>query len=227
MLPSLLSDQHLRLLPDLEPVHLAHQQALIWPNEPISHVYFPRTAIASHLAIMGDGEAIEAGLVGRDGMVGVAVLLGATLGPNRVVCQVEGEGWRMPVDAFREAVAHDGALQTRLLRYVQAFLTQVGQTAGCNRAHPVEERCARWLLMVHDRVDGDQFHLTHEFLSIMLGVRRASVTVVMGMLHQAGVIEYTRGLVTVRDRPGLEAASCECYGMVAEEFQRLLGAGAP
>ena len=173
---------------------------------------------------MGDGEAIEAGLVGRDGMVGVAVLLGASSAPNRCICQVEGDGWRMPVEAFRAAMAAGGPLHARLLRYTQAFLTQVGQTAGCNRAHPVEERCARWLLMVHDRVEGDQFHLTHEFLSIMLGVRRATVTVVMGMLHQAGVIEYTRGVVTVRDRPGLEAASCACYGLVAEEFQRLLGA---
>ena len=224
MLPSLLSDQHLQLLPDLVPVHLAHQQVLIWPNEPITHVYFPTTAITSFLALVGYGETIEAGLAARDGMVGVPVLLGATSAPNRCICQVEGDGWRMPVEAFRAAMADGGPLHARLLRYTQAFLTQVGQTAGCNRAHPVEERCARWLLMVHDRVEGDQFHLTHEFLSIMLGVRRATVTVVMGMLHQAGVIEYTRGVVTVRDRPGLEAASCACYGLVAEEFQRLLGA---
>jgi CRP-like cAMP-binding protein len=172
---------------------------------------------------MGQGEAVEAGIVGRDGMAGLPLFLGASATHARAVCQVADGAWRMSAHVFQETVARDGALRDRLLRYTQALFHQVAQCSGCNRAHPVLERCARWLLMVQDRVETETFALTQEFLSQMLGVRRPSVTVVMGTLQRAGLICYHRGRITVKDRAGLEAAACECYGIITREADALLG----
>ena len=211
------------LRPHLVRVPLVHHQVLLWQDTPIDHVYFPLRGVVSLLALTEEGAAVEAGLVGREGVVGLPVFLGAEGGPGRSVVQVPGEAWRAPARPFLTAATRPGPLQDRLLRYTQAVFVQVAQASACNRAHAIEERCARWLLMVHDRVDGDRLPLTQEYLSQMLGVRRPSVTVVMGALQRAGLVAYARGRVDVLDRPGLEAAACECYARIQREFDRLLG----
>lgn len=223
MLPSLPHEELQRLLPGMERISLALGQVLYWPDEPITHVYFPVTSVVSLVALAGGGHAVEAGIIGHEGVVGLPVFLGATMTYGRAVCQIPGSAWRLPAEAFRDASGREGPLRDRLLRYTQALFQQVAQSSGCNRAHPVQERCARWLLLVHDRLPGDRFHLTQEYLSMMLGVRRPSVTVVMGALQQAGLLHYHRGEVTVLDRDGLEGAACECYGIIRREADRLLG----
>jgi CRP-like cAMP-binding protein len=172
---------------------------------------------------MSDGEAIEAATVGNESMVGVPLLLGTQQIPTQVVAQVPGEGLRMNAEVFIREVYWGSPLHTMLLRYMQALMNQFAQTAACNRLHCVEERCCRWLLMTHDRVESDEFLLTHEFLSLMLGVCRASVSEVAAILQQAGFIRYQRGRITILNREGLEAASCECYQALKQENERLLG----
>jgi CRP-like cAMP-binding protein len=171
---------------------------------------------------MEDGRIAEVGTIGNEGMAGLPVFLGAETTPTLAFQQVPGEALRMRVDAFREEVRNDGALTRVLHRYTQALLTQVAQAAACNRLHSIGQRCACWLLMTQDRVGTDEFELTHEFLGQMLGVRRATVTEVAGTLQEAGLITYSRGKITVLDCQGLEAASCECYQVIREEFNRLL-----
>jgi CRP-like cAMP-binding protein len=161
--------------------------------------------------------------VGREGVIGLPLFLGAEATHGRAVCQVAGEAWRLPAAAFREEAGRDGPLRERLLRYTQALFQQVAQTSGCNRLHAHEERCARWLLQIHDRVPGDAFRLTQEYLALMLGVARPSVTLVMGALQRAGLVAYHRGALTILDRAGLEAAACECYAITHQETERLLG----
>jgi CRP-like cAMP-binding protein len=223
LLVALPADQLEPLRRHLEPVALGLKEVVYAPNEPIRDVYFPLTGAFSLLTVMADGTEVEVATVGNEGMVGLPVFLGADSMPGRCFSQIPGEALRMPADRFRDAVRRNGAFAAVLHRYVQALFNQVAQTAACNRVHPIEERCARWLLMTHDRAGADRFPLTHEFLSQMLGVRRATVTVVAGMLQRAGLINYRRGVVTVADRPGLEAASCECYRFIRDEFDRLLG----
>lgn len=223
MLQHLPDDDRRRLQARAERVRLELRQVLYWPDEPIAHVYFPIDAVGSLLTLLGDGVAVEAGLVGREGVVGLPLFLGAERTHGRAVCQVTGDAWRLPAAAFREESGREGPLRDRLLRYAQALLHQVSQSSGCNRAHPSEERCARWLLMVHDRVPGATFPLTQESLALKLGVRRPSVTVVMGALQQAGLLTYHRGTLTILDRVGLEAAACECYAVTRAETERLLG----
>jgi CRP-like cAMP-binding protein len=170
-----------------------------------------------------EGRAVEFATVGNEGFVGVAPLLGVESMPTRCLSQIPGAASRMEAGAFRAAQDANPAFRALLLRYTLALLNQIAQTAACNRAHPIEERCARWLLMTHDRVNGDKhFPLTQEFLAQMLGVRRASVSVAQAILHRAGLIRYTRGTISVLDRAGLEAASCPCYGVIRAEHERLL-----
>ena len=204
-------------------MRLELRQVLYWPDEPITHAYFPIDAVGSLLTLLGAGDTVEAGLVGREGVIGLPLFLGAERTHGRAVCQVAGDAWRLPAAAFREESGRDGPLRSQLLRYTQALLQQVSQSSGCNRAHPNEERCARWLLMIHDRVPGATFPLTQEVIAVMLGIRRPSVTVVMGALQQAGLLTYHRGALTILDRAGLEAAACECYRRVRDEYGRLLG----
>ena len=210
----------------LERVQLEFKHVIYEPNEPVSHVYFPLTGMISLLTIMDDGSAIEVATVGNEGMIGLPVFLGAGSMPGRAITQVPSEAWRMPAEAFRAVVHSSGALHQILQRYTQALLNQIAQSAACNRVHPMTERCARWILLTHDRIGVDAFPLTHEFLSQMLGVRRATVTVATGALHQARLIRSHRGRITVLDRAGLESASCECYRVIRDEYDRLLGAGA-
>jgi CRP-like cAMP-binding protein len=223
MLQDLPAEDRRRLEARAERVDLALRQPLYWPDEPITHVWFPIDAIGSLLTLLGASDTVEAGLVGREGVVGLPLFLGAEATHGRAVCQVAGAAWRLPAAAFREESAPDGPLRARLLRYTQALFQQVAQTSGCNRLHAHEERCARWLLQIHDRVPGDAFRLTQEYLALMLGISRPAVTVVMGALQRAGLVAYHRGDLTILDRAGLEAAACECYAITRAETERLLG----
>lgn len=219
-----------QLRPHLEPVALGVKELIYEPDQPIPSIYFPETGVTSILVIMADGKASEVGLVGNEGMLGLPVFLGAETAPGRSYSQVPGESLRMPAAVFAELLPRVGTLARRLQRYTQALFTQVSQSAACNNLHSVAQRCSRWLLMTHDRVGGDEFLLTHEFLAAMLGVRRASVSAVAAGLQQAGLVRYRRGQMTIVNRPGLEAAACECYQIIATEYARLLGppsTGAP
>ncbi|QCO16816.1 Crp/Fnr family transcriptional regulator (plasmid) [Azospirillum brasilense] len=218
-----LSPEDFELLsPHLEAVELPFKQVLIVPYEPIRHVHFPDTGLSSFVALFEGGGSLEVGMIGRDGLIGMPILLGADTVAQECLMQIPGNGWRMEAEALRQAAARSPSLQTVLLRCVMAFLAQVSQTAACNGAHRLDERLARWLLMSHDRCEGDRLPLTQEFLSTMLGVRRAGVTVAAGALQRAGIINYISGDITVLNRSALEIASCECYGIVREQTKGLL-----
>ncbi|MBW4419139.1 MAG: Crp/Fnr family transcriptional regulator [Myxacorys californica WJT36-NPBG1] len=221
LLSALSEGEYERLVPYLEFVSLPFKQVLYEPNQPIEYVYFPNSGVISMVTITEDGETVEAATTGNEGMVGLAVLLGVEQSPLQVIAQVAGDALRMRSEVFRREVTPDSLLYTLLLRYTQALISQLSQTVACNRLHSVEERCCRWLLLCHDRVGAQEFFLTQELLSQMLGVRRASVSVVAAILQKAGLIRYTRGKVRILDRQGLEAASCECYRVVKTEFDRL------
>jgi CRP-like cAMP-binding protein len=223
LLAALPLEEYERLQPQLETVSLALQERVYEQGEPVQYVYFPRTGVISLLAVMPDGAAVEFATVGSEGMVGLPVLLGAESLPSLALCQVPSVGERISAADFREAISRPGRLPVLLHRYTQALFNEAAQSAVCNRLHTVDARCARWLLITHDRVEGDRFPITQEFLSFMLGVRRPSVSMAAGALQKAGLIHYTRGQLTVLDRPGLEVAACDCYRIVCAEFERLLG----
>jgi CRP-like cAMP-binding protein len=194
------------------------------PDVRLKYVYFPRTVVFSTISIMEDGAAAEVGTVGDEGLTGLPAFLGVTSTPTQTLAQIAGDAGRIGVRAFQTAVAENDALHALMLRYTQAFMNQVAQTAACNRLHPLSERCARWLLMTDDRVaDVNGFFLTQEHLSYMLGVRREGVSAAAAALQAAGIIEYSRGHMRIIDRRRLEAASCECYAIVNTEHERLLG----
>lgn len=222
LLASLPSDVYERVAGQVE--HMRGNLKLISyePDQPIDHVYFMHSGVASLVTIMEDGSSAEVATVGNEGFVGVPVVLDAERMPGRALIQIPGEMSRLPAAILKEEMDRSSTLRSLLLRYTQALLNQVAQSAACNRLHSIEERCARWLLMTHDRVEADEFPLTQEFLSQMLGVRRPSVTVVASMLQKAGLIRYTRGSIRVTDRDGLEKASCECYRIIRAEFDRLV-----
>jgi CRP-like cAMP-binding protein len=224
LLRALPLEEYARILPQLTPVRLGLKQVLVEPNVPIRDVYFPREGVSSVVADEQEGGAVEVGTIGPDGFIGLPVLHGAESMPYRVFIQIEGHGWRLSADAFRQLIDERAAVRHLFLRYAQYFTDQVSQSVACNRLHTLDERCARWLLMTHDRVEGDRFELTHEFLSLMLGVRRAGVTVAMGVLQAANIIQYTRGRVVVIDRQRLEEASCGCYHITRTQLDRLVGA---
>lgn len=208
----------------LEPVSLAFKQSLYESNQPISHVYFPLTSVNSLLVEMQDGGVVEVGTVGNEGMVGLPVFLGATSTPGRALVQIPGRALRMPATIFTDVTLRaDGALYHVLQRYTQALFVQTAQGAACNRLHTQEQRFCRWILMTHDRVGRDSFPLTHEFIAQMLGVRRATVSEAAAAMQTAGCIHYHHGTMTIRDRTGLEAASCECYRVIRAEFDRVIG----
>ncbi len=211
-----------RLRPQLEPVALLVPQVLYAAGQPIPAVHFVETGWVSMVARLEGGDLAEVGLVGREGMVGLSLALGADAASTEAMVQGTGTALRMDAAAFRQALAGSAALHRLLLRYALAFQAQVSQTAACNGRHRLEERLARWLLMAHDRADGDELPLTQDFLSMMLAVRRSGVTIAAGILQKAGLIRYVRGRITVLDRPGLEAAACECHGAVRREYARLL-----
>ena len=211
------------MLPKLTPVQLRLHDVLVEPGVPISHAWFVRSGLGSIIATEQEGGEVEVGTVGFEGFVGLPLLFGDDTLPNRVIVQVEGEGWRISADDFRRALDERPAVRAMSLRYAAYFTSQLSQSVACNRLHTLEERCARWLLMTHDRVHRVDFDLTHEFLSAMLGVRRAGVTVAMGTLQSAGLIRYTRGRIAVLDREKLEEVSCRCYRITQAALERLLG----
>lgn len=221
LLAALPSEEYARLLPQLTVAQLPTRTTLHEVDAPFASVYFPLTGVASVTTLMADGAMVEVGTIGREGLTGLPAFFGAEVCPLVTFIQVAGDFARLPIAAFREAAAPGTALHGLLQLFAQAYYIMAAQSAGCNRLHPVEERCARWLLLTHDRVGADTFPLSHEFLGYMLGVRRPSVTVAMGTLQRAGLLTYHRGIVTVLDRPGLEAASCECYAIIHRAFAAL------
>ena len=203
-------------------VDLPLGKSLYDPYVPLEHVYFPEDGVASLLTQLDNGIETEVATVGREGMVGLPAFFGVESVPGRAIWQVSGKALVLPTKVLRRETRQGGALNDVLRLYAQGLFTQISQSASCNRRHEIVQRCSRWLLMTHDRVNGDEFELTHEFLSKMLGVRRAGVSVAAGILQKAGLIKYSRGRITILDREGLEAISCECYRIVREEFDRLL-----
>ena len=212
-----------RLRPALLPVELPLRQTLEVPGEPVAAVHFPETGWASMLATLEDGDAAEVGVIGYEGMIGLPVLLGADRDDIEAMVQCPGTALRIEAAAFREELERTPAFRDLLLRYALVHHGQVARTAACNGRHHTEERLARWLLIAHDRAEVDDLPMTHELLSMMLGVRRAGVTVAAGALQRAGLIRYERGRIQITDRPGLEAAACECYGIARRAQDRLLG----
>ncbi len=210
LLPSAERD---RLLADAVTVDLIPDQTLQAAGGPVEWAYFPIGAVVSTVSALSDGHVVEVGTTGREGMVGLSLALSDHPLPFRTFCQVAGPARRVAPRALRMELAAGGALKGILDRYAQALLVQVAQTAACNRRHVIEERCARWLLMTQDRVGRDRFGLTQEYLALMLGVRRAGVSGAATRLRKSGSIRYTRGVITVLDRAGLERAACGCYGV--------------
>jgi CRP-like cAMP-binding protein len=205
------------LLSSAELVHFNLREYLIEQDKPIHFVEFPESGVISVLTQM-DSRLIEIANVGNEGFIGIPVLLGVKSIPEVAFCQVEGSGWRVPAEKFRQMLEEAPELNSLCHRYLATFLNQVARNSGCNWTHSIEERCARWLLLTHDRVDGDEFHLTQEFLATMLGVTRGGVNLAAGTLAKANLITYVRGKITVLDRPGLEKSTCECYGSIRRYF---------
>jgi CRP-like cAMP-binding protein len=222
ILAALSADELERLAPDLGPVTLDIHEELAGPADDLEYVYFPTSALVSILHSMEDRRSIEVGSVGRDGMVGLRSVLGNGHVKQQFIAQVPGEAYRLPLELFAREAKSPGPLHTLVLRYASALLYQQSQWVACSVLHTVEQRCCRWLLMVHDRTGRDQFPLTHEFLAQMLGVRRASVTEVARGLQKAGLIAYRRGEMNIVDLPALEKAACECYRRVKAEYSHLM-----
>ncbi len=212
-----------RLRTYLEPVPLDYKLELSSAGKPIQFVYFPISGVASIVHTMRDASAAEVGTIGNEGLVGLPIILGDTVGPSDVYVQVPGAALRVPTSVFHEVFEGSSSMRTIMLHYVHVLFNQVALSAACNDFHTVEQRCCRWLLMTHDRVQSDEFILTQEFLGMMLGVQRTSVTVVARQLKRDALIAYSRGRVTVLDRRSLEDRSCECYAVNRREFDRLLG----
>jgi CRP-like cAMP-binding protein len=222
ILASLPAEEYERLLSHLEEVKLDPGDVISHPDEKIEYVYFPKRGTISVCAIMQDGAQVEVGIIGNEGMFGLPIFFKTNTAPLQAMVQIPDGAYRMSSEAFIREVEKCEHLRNLLLHYAQAFFMQAAQTAACNRLHPMEGRLARWLLMCQDRTKSDILQLTHEFISIMLGVRRAGVSTAAGKLRDDGLIDYQRGFIRIRDRKGLEALSCECYGVVRKEFDRLL-----
>jgi len=216
LLAALPRKEYQRLLARLEPVTLTFGEVLYEPGETIRHVYFPSTSLVSLLTLVDGHLAMEVGLIGREGMVGIPLVLGHNESSVRALVQGSGTAMRMAAAHFRKEFRLSLPLQQELYRYTHALMAQISQTAACNRFHVVETRLARWLLMTHDRVNSDRFHMTQEFLGHMLGVRRVGVTRAAQALQKHKLISYSRGDIAVLDRSGLEAAACQCYEVVKD-----------
>ena len=222
LLSAVSRDVQVWLLPRMEKTSLSLRQLLYEPQTPITHVYFPLSGVVSLVIVLKSGETVEIGTVGNEGFVGAPAFFGVDRSPMKVFCQVAGQALRMRIEHFRRSMEEYPDLAETCRRYMQGMVTQISQTTACNHVHSVQARMCRWLLMTHDRVGADEFHLTQEFLAQMLGVRRPSVTVAAGLIQKAGLIRYQRGRIRVVDRAGLEAGACECYETVRQEFDKLL-----
>ena len=223
LLAALAAEDWALLAPHLEAVELPFDQTVYAAGGPVDAVFFIETGMVSILVTLEDGSQVETGLAGPEGLLGLAVVFGNSHSLTDARVQLEGSALRVGAAALHTAMDASPALQTLLLRYGLAFLGQVTQGAACNARHAIENRLARWLLTAHDRADADSFTMTHEFMALMLGVNRPGVTIAAGILSRAGLIRYGRGRMTITDRLGLEAATCECYHTVRHEYSRLLG----
>ncbi|MCG6865339.1 MAG: Crp/Fnr family transcriptional regulator [Thiogranum sp.] len=222
LLAALPTEERGRLLPHLELVPMTLGAVLYESGNELRHVYFPTTSIVSLLYVMLDGASAEIAVVGNEGIIGVALFMGGETMPNRAVVQSAGYAYRLKGQLLKQEFNRSGELQHLLLRYTQALLTQMAQTAVCNRHHSLDQQLCRWLLLSLDRLPANELVMTQELIANMLGVRREGVTEAAGKLQKAGLIAYRRGHITVLDRAGLEARSCECYAVVKQEFDRLL-----
>ena len=211
------------LQPHLEPVPFPKDMVLEEDDETFDHAYFPNTGVASIMAITQTGDRVEAGLFGREGMSGMPILLGADRSPLKTIVQIPGEGYRIEVSALRDAIEQSRSLHANLLRFCQAMVVQTACTTLANVTHCVEVRLARWLLMCHDRSDGDEVRLTHEYMAVILAVRRPSVTIAVHTLEASGFIKAERGMITMRDQTGLVEFSEGSYGKPEAEYTRLIG----
>lgn len=223
LLAALSEEEFTRLLPNLQAVSLSLGQVIYESGERMEYVYFPTTAIISLLYIMENGATAEIGVVGNDGLVGIALFMGGDTTPNRAVVQSAGRAFKMKAKVLQEEFILAGRFHNLLLRYTQALITQISQTAVCNRLHSVDQQLCRWLLLSHDRLPSDRLIMTHDLIANMLGVRREGVTHAAKRLQEAGYISYARGDMTILDRKGLEGKACECYQVVRNEYDRLFG----
>jgi len=222
LLAVLPEEERNRIFLHLKPIKLPLGKVLYESGDRLEHVYFPTTAIVSLLYIMEDGASAEIAVIGNEGIVGVALFMGGETMPNRAVVQSAGDAYSLPGSILRKEFDRAGALQHLLLRYTLAMLTQMAQTAVCNRHHSVDQQLCRWLLLSLDRLPANELSMTQELIANMLGVRREGVTEAAGKLQSSGLISYSRGRIIVLDRLGLEARVCECYEVVKKEFERLL-----
>jgi CRP-like cAMP-binding protein len=222
LLAALPAIEYERLLGDLEPISMPLGEVLYESGSHLGRVYFPTTSIVSLLYVMEDGAFAEIAVVGNEGIIGVALFMGGETTPSRAVVQSAGHAYRLSGQLLKREFTDSAAMQHLLLRYTQALLTQMAQTAVCNRHHSVDQQLCRWLLLSLDRLASSELTMTQELIANMLGVRREGVTEAAGKLQDAGLIHYSRGRITVVDRPGLEARACECYKVVKTEFDRLL-----
>jgi CRP-like cAMP-binding protein len=213
--------------PRLEPVDMPLGQVLYEPGVRLSHVYFPTTSIVSLLYVMEDGASAEIAVVGNEGIVGISLFMGGESTPSRALVQSAGKGFRLEAAMMLREFNRAGPVLHLLLRYTQALITQMSQTAVCNRHHSLDQQLCRWLLLSLDRLGGSELVMTQELIANMLGVRREGVTEAAGRLQHAGLIHYRRGHITVLDRAGLERRTCECYAVVKREYDRLLPTGDP
>lgn len=222
LLAALPAAEYDRLFPLLKPVDLPLGHVLYESGKRMAHVYFPTSGIVSLLYLMQDGSSAEISVIGNDGLVGIAFLMGGDTTPSRAVVQCAGSAFRLPGIALKREFERDSLLRPLLLRYTQALLTQMAQTAVCNRHHSLDQQLCRWLLLSLDRLHSNELAMTQELIANMLGVRRQGVTVAARVLQKAGIIRYRHGYITVIDRPALEARVCECYAVVKRECSRLL-----
>ncbi len=210
------------LVGDLDPVHLPLGLVIYESGTRPTHVHFPTTAIVSLLYVLENGSSAEIAIVGNDGLVGISLFMGGDSTPSRAVVQSEGWAYQLSAERLKAEFARGAAMQQILLRYTQALITQMTQTAVCNRHHSIDQQLCRWLLLSLDRLPGNDLRMTQELIANMLGVRREGVTEAAGHLQDAGLIRYSRGRITVLDRPGIEARCCECYSVVRRESERLM-----
>jgi CRP-like cAMP-binding protein len=222
LLAALQDDVQSRLFSCLKKVSLPLGMVLYESGDVLQHVYFPTDAIVSLLYVMEDGASAEISVVGNDGLVGIAVFMGGESTPSRALVQSAGTAFRLSAQQFRDEFNHDSSIRMQMLRYTQALITQMAQTAVCNRHHSIDQQLCRWLLLSLDRLPSNRLTMTQELIANMLGVRREGVTEAAGKLQKLGVIEYHRGQITVSDRPKLEDLCCECYSVVKQETDRLL-----
>jgi CRP-like cAMP-binding protein len=222
LLAALSTDSYDALLPQLEAVVMPLGLSVYESGGTQAYIYFPTTAIVSLLYVLEDGHSAEIAITGNEGLVGISLFMGGETTPSRAVVQSAGQGYRLKASVVMKHFNSDGALQHLLLRFTQALLTQMTQTAVCNRHHSLDQQLCRWLLLSLDRLSGNELVMTQELIANMLGVRREGVTEAAGKLQAKGLIEYSRGKITVINRNGLEACTCECYAVVKKEYDRLL-----